>query len=73
VQTASTGTLVVVTPGTWANVYGPGGDLWGATPLRRTVPVGTVTVELRFEGQPPGRRVSTEVPGGGTGRISERP
>jgi serine/threonine-protein kinase len=72
-DTPSTGTLVVVTPGTWANVYGPGGDLWGATPLRRSVAAGEVTVELRFEGQPPGRRASADVPGGGTGRIVERP
>jgi serine/threonine protein kinase len=66
------GTLVLVTPGTWANVYGPNGELWGATPLRRSMPPGPVTVELRFEGQPPGRRVSAEVTAGGTARVVER-
>lgn len=67
------GTLVIVTPGTWANVYGPSGELWGATPLRRTLPPGAVAVELRFEGQPPGRRVSAEITAGGTARVVERP
>ena len=69
---STTGTLVLVTPGTWANVYGPSGELWGATPLRRSMPPGPVTVELRFEGQPPGRRVSAEVTAGGTARVVER-
>ncbi len=70
---SDTGLLVVVTPGTWANVYGPNDELWGATPLRRQLHEGPYQMELRFEGQPPGRDVTATVRGGETTRVIERP
>ena len=73
VAAPTTGTIVVVTPGTWANVFGPSGEAWGTTPLRRSVPAGPITIELRIEGQPPARRESVEVPAGGIGRVTVRP
>jgi len=67
--TSALGTLIVSTPGGWANVFDRAGRLLGQTPLRTQLPAGTHTLSLRPFGQPPAISVSVTVPAGGTGRV----
>jgi len=67
--TSAEGTLIVSTPGGWANVFDRAGRLLGQTPLRTQLPAGTHTLSLRPFGQPPAISVSVTVPAGGTGRV----
>jgi serine/threonine-protein kinase len=64
------GTVIVTTPGGWANVFDRAGRLLGQTPLRAQIPAGTHTLSLRPFGQPPAITVSVEVMAGGTARVS---
>ncbi|MEM9195000.1 MAG: serine/threonine-protein kinase [Myxococcota bacterium] len=66
------GTLVVVVPGGWANVYDANGRLLGETPLRVSLPAGEHDLSLRMFGQPPARRVRAEVRPGETTRVTRR-
>ncbi len=70
---ATTGVVNIVVPGGWANVYDASGRLLGATPLRRRLPAGPHTLELRFSGQPPPVAVQVDVPAGDTLRVSRQP
>jgi serine/threonine-protein kinase len=63
------GTLAVVTPGGWANVYDGHGRLLGETPLRVELRAGRHTIELRPNGQPPSIRRSVTVRPGEIARI----
>jgi tRNA A-37 threonylcarbamoyl transferase component Bud32 len=63
------GTLAVVTPGGWANVYDGHGRLLGETPLRVELRAGRHTIELRPNGQPPSFRRSVTVRAGETARV----
>ena len=64
------GTLVVSTPGGWANVYDRAGRLLGQTPLRTQLPAGEQTLSLRPFGQPPAISVSVSITAGGTARVN---
>jgi len=64
--TSALGTLIVSTPGGWANVFDRAGRLLGQTPLRTQLPAGTHTLSLRPFGQPPAISVSVTVPAGDT-------
>jgi hypothetical protein len=66
----ASGTVIVTTPGGWANVFDRAGRLLGQTPLRAQLPAGTHTLSLRPFGQPPAVTVSVEVTAGGTARVS---
>jgi serine/threonine-protein kinase len=67
------GTLVVVVPGGWANVYETRlGRLLGATPLTTRLPAGRHTLELRFGGQPPPVAVTVDIEAGETFRLTRR-
>jgi hypothetical protein len=65
----ASGTVIVTTPGGWANVFDRAGRLLGQTPLRAQLPAGTHTLSLRPFGQPPAVTVSVEVTPGGTARV----
>jgi len=67
---AAPGTVIVTTPGGWANVFDRAGRLLGQTPLRAQLPAGSHTLSLRPFGQPPAIAVSVEVTAGGTARVS---
>ncbi len=67
------GTLVVVVPGGWANVYEAGsGRLLGATPLTEQLSPGRHRLELRFGGQPPPVPVTVEITAAETTRLTRR-
>ena len=67
---AQEGTVAVVVPGGWANVYDARGRLLGVTPLRAALPAGSHRLQLRFFGNPPPVTVAVEVPAGGIARVS---
>ncbi len=67
---AAAGTLIVTTPGGWANVFDRAGRLLGQTPLRVQLPAGTHALSLRPFGQPPAVAVSAVVTAGGTARVT---
>ena len=69
---SGTGTVVVSTPGGWANVYGATGRFLGETPLTTTLPEGTHRLTLRPYGQPPSHAVSVTVRPGETARVTHR-
>jgi serine/threonine-protein kinase len=64
------GTLIVSTPGGWANVYNRSGRLLGQTPLRVQLPAGEQALSLRPFGQPPAISVNVSIPAGGTARVN---
>ncbi len=68
----ATGTVIVVVPGGWANVYNQRGRLLGVTPLRQTLPAGRHVLSLRYFGQPPPEQVAVTVEPNGTARVSRR-
>ncbi len=68
---SGSGTVVVSTPGGWANVYDGNGRFLGETPLTTTLPAGRHRLSLRPFGQPPSRNVSVEVVAGRTQRVSQ--
>lgn len=55
------GTLVVLTPGGWANVYDERGRFLGQTPVRAPLTAGPHTLSLRNFGQPPARTMNVVV------------
>ena len=57
----ATGTLNVLTPGGWANVYDERGRFLGQTPVRATLPVGPHQLSLRPFGQPPAQTVNVVI------------
>nr|MDQ3037781.1 PEGA domain-containing protein [Myxococcota bacterium] len=65
------GTVIVSTPGGWANVYDSNGRFLGDTPLTITLPAGRHRLSLRPFGQPPSRSASVEVVSGETARVSQ--
>ena len=69
---SGSGTVVVSTPGGWANVYGANGRFLGETPLTTTLPEGTHRLTLRPYGQPPSHAVSVTVRSGETARVPHR-
>ena len=69
---SGSGTVVVSTPGGWANVYGANGRFLGETPLTTTLPEGTHRLTLRPYGQPPSHAVSVTVRSGETARVTHR-
>jgi serine/threonine-protein kinase len=69
---SGTGTVVVSTPGGWANVYTASGRFLGETPLTTSLPEGTHRLTLRPYGQPPSQPVSVTVRPGETARVTHR-
>ena len=67
--TAEPGSLNVVTPGGWAEVWLRGRKL-GQSPGRFALPAGTHTLEVRPFGRGPGQRVRVVVRSGATERLS---
>ncbi len=65
------GTVVVSTPGGWANVYDEHGRLLGDTPLSVQMSAGSHRLSLRPFGQPPSRSHSVEVRPGQTARWNQ--
>jgi hypothetical protein len=63
------GTVAVVTPGGWAEIYLRGRRI-GRAPGRVSVPSGVQTLTLRPFGNQPPRSVRVVVPAGGTARVS---
>jgi len=55
------GTVNVITPGGWANVYDAEGHFLGQTPIQLRLEVGAQSISLRPFGQPPGDRDPIEV------------
>jgi serine/threonine-protein kinase len=70
---AGEGHVTVVTPGSWAHVYDRAGSLLGTTPARLTLPAGSHTLQLRFNGQPPPVQVTARVRAGEITRLVQRP
>lgn len=71
VARAEPGTVSVVTPGGWAEVY-HGGRRVGRSPGRFELPAGAQTLVLRPFGDQPPRTVRVQVPSGGQARVSVR-
>jgi serine/threonine-protein kinase len=69
--TGPAGTVNVVTPGGWADIY-VAGTRRGRTPGRVSLPPGRHVIQLRPFGREAPRNVSVEVPPGGTARVSVR-
>jgi serine/threonine-protein kinase len=69
--TGPPGTVNVVTPGGWADIY-VSGTRRGRSPGRVSLPPGRHTITLRPFGREAPRNVSVEVPAGGTARVSVR-
>jgi serine/threonine-protein kinase len=67
--TNATGTVNVVTPGGWAEVWWRGRRV-GQTPGRVTIAAGRQRLELRPFGRTPARPVEVTVPADGTTRVS---
>ena len=70
--TPAKGTLVVVTPGGWGNVYDSSGRFLGPTPLRVQLPAGTHRLQLRPFGQPPPVPLTAVVKGGQKVTVKKR-
>jgi hypothetical protein len=69
--TGGEGTVVVVVPDGWGEVYA-GGRRLGQTPLRTSLASGAHDLEVRIEGRAPGRRVHADVRAGETTRLVVR-
>ncbi len=67
---SGTGTVIVSTPGGWANVYDQRGRFLGETPLTVSLPGGSHRLSLRPYGQPPSRSVTVNVTPGQTSRVN---
>jgi serine/threonine-protein kinase len=65
------GTVSVVTPGGWADIYHRGRRL-GRTPARVDLPPGRQVLKLRPFGNQPARNVVVQVPAGGSARATLR-
>jgi serine/threonine-protein kinase len=70
-QETGPGTVVVSTPGGWANVYDRHGRFLGETPLTVSLPAGRHRLSLRPFGQPPSRNVTVQVEAGETTRVRQ--
>lgn len=66
-----TGTVIVSTPGGWANVYNSNGQFLGETPLTIQLPAGRHRLSLRPFGQPPSRNATVNVTAGSTSRVRQ--
>ena len=65
------GTVIVSTPGGWANVYDQNGRFLGDTPLTISLPEGRHRLSLRPFGQPPSRNATVDVHAGQTARVNQ--
>ncbi|MGE3636409.1 MAG: protein kinase, partial [Sandaracinaceae bacterium] len=67
---SGTGTVILSTPGGWANVYDRNGRFLGETPLTLSLPAGSHRLSLRPYGQPPSTNVTVNVVSGQTARVN---